>query len=162
MMREGLGVVLVVIASGICLTALLLVLPAIFPKRVEATRRAAEAMPGRSLLAGAINLLFLGGVTLGLQALVGRDAPVPAVLGLSLLSIGVAIGLAAVSQLIGERLMPGRSHLRRSAWGAVLLILACLTPYVGWFLLFPYLALRGLGGLILGWFRGPAVPPTEA
>ncbi len=37
--------------------------------------------------------------------------------------------------------------------GALVLVLACLTPLVGWLGFFPYVALRGLGGLVVALAR---------
>jgi hypothetical protein len=56
-------------------------------------------------------------------------------------------------QLTGERILPTAAPLRRTAWSALIVVAACLTPYVGWLLLFPYLVFRGVGGWLLGWLR---------
>ncbi|MGH2620817.1 MAG: hypothetical protein ACRDHG_09660, partial [Anaerolineales bacterium] len=72
---------------------------------------------------------------------------------LGLLVIALAFGLAGMSVLIGERLLPDASPTRQTAWGAATLVLASLTPFLGWFGLFPYLAIRGLGGFLIGLFR---------
>ena len=43
--------------------------------------------------------------------------------------------------------------MRRLLLGALVLVLACLAPLVGWPGLFPYVALRGLGGLVVALAR---------
>ena len=70
-----------------------------------------------------------------------------------LLVIALGFGLAGMSVLIGERLLPDASTTRQTAWGAASLVLASLTPFLGWFGLFPFLAIQGLGGLLIGLFR---------
>ena len=55
-------------------------------------------------------------------------------------------------QIVGARLMPGGQGLRPAIWGTVALTLGCLTPYVGWFGLLPYVVIRGLGAFVLTLF----------
>ncbi len=63
------------------------------------------------------------------------------------------LGLAGAVKLIGERLLPERSHHQQMVWGGLATVLGCLTPFIGWFGLFPYVALLGFGAFILSWFR---------
>jgi hypothetical protein len=85
---------------------------------------------------------------------------VAVVLGI-LAAVVVSLGMTAMVQLTGERLFPQMRPVSRTAAGSAVLFVACLTPYVGWFGLFPYVTLRGLGAFLLGWWtarneRGPA------
>jgi hypothetical protein len=152
-MRDGVGPAILVILGGICLTAFFLVLGAYFPRRVEQTRRAAEGSPGRSFLIGLVNAVFVIGLVLALQGggLDGVVQVLAVVLGI-LATLVVAIGLTAMVQLTGERLFPQMRPVARTAAGSAVLLVACLTPYVGWFGLFPYVTLRGLGAFLLGWW----------
>jgi hypothetical protein len=41
----------------------------------------------------------------------------------------------------------------RTAYGAVILALACALPFIGWFGLLPYAGLLGIGAFILSFFQ---------
>lgn len=157
-MRDGVGPVLLIILGAICLIALFVALGAFFPRRIERTRREADRAPGRSLLIGVVNGLFLVALMLALEGggsgmLAGAFRALVVVL--AVLGIAAAsLGLAAMVQLAGERLFPKSDPLPRTIGGAAILILACLTPYLGWFAFFPYVTLRGLGAFLLGWWTG--------
>jgi hypothetical protein len=64
-----------------------------------------------------------------------------------------------MAELVGERLAPAQTALRRTLWGTLALGLGSALPFAGWFLLLPYAALTGLGAFIVGFFwREPAAP----
>jgi hypothetical protein len=159
-MDQGIGMLVLLIVVGTSLVALFAVMGVLFPRTLERTRAAVEELPARSFLIGLVNVLFVLAIVVGLGALRNSMGPsyldLLALLVLAILAVGVTFGLAAVVQAVGGRLLPGRSQLAQRAWGAVALVLACLTPYVGWFGLLPYLALTGLGAFILGWLGGRA------
>jgi sorbitol-specific phosphotransferase system component IIBC len=58
--------------------------------------------------------------------------------------------------VLGEKMFSSAESLKRTIWGSVLLTLACALPFVGWFLLFPYVALTGFGAVILSFFQREA------
>ncbi len=155
-MNDGVVVLIaapVVFASLVTLFSIVRVL---FPGQVGSTKAAAIEMPGRSFALGSVNLLFLSVVVAALGALGGGGGGVFQLLALILLGllvIALGFGLAGMSVLIGERLLPDSSNTRQTAWGAASLVLASLTPFLGWFGLFPYLAIQGLGGFLIGLFR---------
>ena len=152
-MRDGVGPAILVILGGICLAALFLVLGAYFPRRVEQTRRAAERSPGRSFLIGLVNALFAIGLGLALQGGgLGNVVQILAVILGIFATVAGVLGLTAMAQLTGERLFPALRPVPRTAAGSAILFLACVTPYLGWFGLFPYVTLRGLGAFLLGWW----------
>lgn len=156
---EGLSLLITIIVLGLCLVALFAVLEVLFPRRVERTRQAADAMPGRAFLIGLVNFIFLAALVMGFSAL-GQNLGVPlfflpALIFLVLLSIGLVFGLAGVVELAGERLFPEREALQRTVWGTSALYLACLTPFVGWFGLLIYVGLLGLGAFVVGFFQRP-------
>jgi hypothetical protein len=159
-MDQGIGMLVLLIVVGTSLVALFAVMGVLFPRTLERTRAAVEELPARSFLIGLVNVLFVLAIVVGLGALRNSMGPsyldLLALLVLAILAVGVTFGLAAVVQAVGGRLLPGRSQLAQRTWGAVALVLACLTPYVGWFGLLPYLALTGLGAFILGWLGGRA------
>lgn len=152
-MNNGLGLLLLSPLLVLTLTALFGVLGVLFGSWVHGAREAAQRMPGRATLLGAVNLLFASIVIAALSA-VGEGGPLQliALLLLAILLVAVAFGLAAMAPLIGARLTPDASPVRQVVWGSLAMLTASLTPLLGWFVLFPYLALRGLGALIIHLF----------
>jgi len=156
-MDQGLALLILLIAGIPTLVALFIVLEVLFPNIVARTRHVAEEVAGRSFVVGLVNGIFLGAVMLALFAL-GESAGsqffnLLGLLVLAVLTLGVAFGLSGMVQLIGLRLSPEGSQLRRTTLGAFALILAGLTPFVGWFGLLPYVALHGLGAFVIARFR---------
>ncbi len=168
-MNDVVRIVLFWLVGNVFLVAFMLAMGAFFPKRLAQTGRVAEAMPGRAFLAGLVNVLFFGALALAFGALadwIGNELPrVPALIFFGLLIIGASFGLAGVVPLVGARLLPERGPLAHTAWGTLILSLACTLPLVGWFALLPYAVCLGLGGFIIGFFyRRPAElvePSTE-
>jgi hypothetical protein len=120
-------------------------------------------MPGRSLLLGAVNLLFLGALVTVLTAASERAGAARALLQILALppavalTAGLLLGVSAVAALAGARLAAARGPIAQLVIGSASLVLGSLTPLVGWFLFFPYIALLGLGGVVIGLFgRAPA------
>ncbi|HLE03836.1 MAG TPA: hypothetical protein VI729_04380 [Anaerolineales bacterium] len=155
-MNDGVAMLIaapVVFGSLVALFSLLRVL---FPVQVGSAKLAAIEMPGRSFALGTVNLLLLSVIVAALGALGGGGGGIFQLLALilvGLLVIALGFGLAGMSVLIGERLLPDSSLARQTAWGSATLVLASLTPFLGWFGLFPYLAILGLGGFLIGLFR---------
>ena len=152
-MDQLLGLLIAVPLLGATLAGLFVVMNALFTSVVARTCEAAETQAARSFLVGLVNLIFAGALISAIIALAdstGLDfVIVVAVLLAAVLVIGVTFGLAAMVQIVGARIMPGGQGLRPLVWGTIALTLGCLTPYVGWFGLLPYVALRGLGAFVL-------------
>ena len=165
-MGDGLGMLTIVLAVGLALVALFAVGGGLFPRQLAWTRQAAETQAARSFLIGLANTIFVIALALGAAALGEATGwavlPIVTVLLLAVLVIGLAFGLTGMAELVGERLFPSSRPLARTAAGGAALVLACLAPYIGWFGLFPYVCLRGLGGFILGWFGSRARPADSA
>ena len=165
-MIESLGPIFLLLVGLLSLVAFMTVMRALFPARLAAVRALAGAAPGRAFLVGFVNFVFFGGFALALLALSSRGGDgllrvllgVPAFFFLAVLAAGLSFGLSGMAQLVGLRLLPESADLRQTIWGALALGLACLLPFLGWFLLLPYAALLGLGAFILGLFSraGPA------
>jgi hypothetical protein len=137
-------------ALALTLVALLTILGVLFPSLIQGTTSSASQMPGRSTLLGFVNVLFLSIIGGALSSLGGSNfVQVLVLLFLSALTIGLAFGLAGMAPLIGERLLPDSGTTRQTAWGAAVMLIASLTPFLGWFALFPYLAFRGLGAFVI-------------
>jgi hypothetical protein len=152
-MDQGLGFFIIVVLSGLCLVALFVVLNNLFREIVEDTQQAAQDSPGRTFLVGLINFLFIMVIAIALQN-VAQTTGIQflSFLGLFLmilLLIGVIFGLSAMVEMVNEQLTPGQTGWKFTAGGAIALTMACLTPYLGWFGLLPYVGFRGLGAFIL-------------
>jgi len=155
-MPDFLGAFIIIVAVGICLIALFNVLGVLFPARIESIRHAAETSPVRAFFLGLVNFLFFGALILGFLAMgenIHRIFLLPALLILSVVSLGLTFGVGGIIQLTGNRLQPDRSPIQRTTWGTTALYLACLTPFIGWFGVTAYLAWVGLGAFILSFFK---------
>ncbi len=155
-MDELFGLLIAVPLLGATLVGLFMVMNVLFTSWIARTCEVAETQAARSFLVGLVNLIFVGALIAAIIALAdntGLDfVIVLAILLAIVLVIGIAFGLAAMVQLVGTRILPGGQGLRSLIWGTILLTLGCLTPYVGWFGLLPYVALRGLGAFVLALF----------
>ncbi|MGD2058266.1 MAG: hypothetical protein PVI04_05995 [Anaerolineales bacterium] len=152
-MNQGLTVLLLSIIVFFCVLALFIVMQALFRAWVEAVKQNARETAGRSLAIGFVNALMLTALSIGLWTLGDNTGfPVFSLLGLILmvaLIIATVFGLTAMAVLISERVLPESQGWRQLAGGGGLLVLACLTPYLGWFGLLPYVMFRGLGAFIM-------------
>jgi hypothetical protein len=153
-MNQAFPILILIIVSGICLVAFFMTFHAFFTRILERTKLMAVERAGRSLLTGFVNALFLGAAGLALVA-IGQTSPSAAILlilafliGLALL-LGILFGITAMVLLLKERLFPGQLGNRPFALAGVTATLACLTPYIGWFGLLPYIAFRGLGAFVI-------------
>lgn len=156
MANEGRALLLALI-SGIGLSGFYLAVAALFPRTVERSRLAADRSPGRSFLVGFVNVFFLGALGLGFTSLAESSGigffQLIALLLFSVLAIISGYGLTGLSQLTGGRLIPQAHPTWQNVLGGWVLLLASLTPFIGWFALFPYLALVATGSTVLGWVR---------
>jgi hypothetical protein len=149
--------------GGITLVALIGTVDLFLPRPVTRARQKLEAAPLRSFLVGFINMIFWF-VLLVLwfewtQYKGGPDVMV-FVIGTALailLLIGVIVpgvpGLAALAQLTGSRFNRSASPLGQDLRGGLLLVLACLTPYIGWFIFTPALLSKAIGAGLLTFFQ---------
>ena len=151
-------VIIVLLLVG--LSAYFLVLNALFAPRLTKTRMVAQSMPARSFGIGLVNFLFFAVIAIVLLSVAENAGPfikgvlsIPALVILAFLAIVLSFGLAGMSNLIGERIFPDLPSWKQTLWGTVCLSLACMLPFVGWFLLLPYVGLIGFGAVILGFLQ---------
>lgn len=162
-MEDGLLLILGIIGSIFAITAFFVVVGALFQNLVQRTKQACDTLPGRSLAVGLVNVIFIAIVALGFNAL--GDATgleiikLPALLLIIIVAILIAYGLTGMAWLIGARLSPDRGWAVQLFLGSLTMVLACLTPYIGWLMLTPYLCFRGLGGTLLGLSRSRSMDP---
>ncbi len=141
------------------LTAYFLVVSAFFADRVARTQSVIHQMPGRSFGVGFVNFLFFGVILLVLLTLTdGNRVPdllrvilfIPTFILFAFLAVFLSFGLAGMVHVLGDRLFPDQSALRKTVLSTIILSFACALPFVGWFLLLPYIAFSGFGAVILG------------
>ena len=139
------------------LSAYFLVLNALFASRITRTKTDAQTMPGRSFGIGFVNFVFFAVIAMVLLSLAESTRSfiqviltIPAVVILAFLATMLSFGLAGMSNLIGEQIFSELPAWKQSLWGAVCLSLACALPFVGWFLLLPYVGFVGFGSVLLG------------
>jgi hypothetical protein len=154
-MQNSFGLVLLILFGGGGLISILAVINLLFPLPVEATRAALEASLGRSLLIGLVNFIFVGLLDLlllWLGQMAGRVAGgILVILGGAItVALGtlVILGLAGLTRLIGERIGAASSPLMTHLRGSLLIVLAGLTPFLGWWVFTPLVLWTGLGAAI--------------
>ena len=152
-MNQVFPILVLAILSAVCLVALFMTLHAFFTRILERTRSIAAERASRSFLTGFLNIIFLAALSIALAAL-GQSSGIALffvlafLIGLVLL-LGILFGTTAMVLLLKERLFPGQLGNRPFALAGTTAILACLTPYIGWFGLFPYIGFRGLGAFVI-------------
>jgi hypothetical protein len=140
--------------------AYFLVLNALFASRVTKTRSIAQSMPGRSFGVGLVNFLFFAVIALVLLSIAENTGPVvrgvltvSAIIILAFLATALSLGLSGMSGVVGERIFPELPLWKQTLWGTVCLSFACALPFVGWFLLLPYVGFVGIGAVLLGFLQ---------
>jgi hypothetical protein len=160
---DPLNVILLVLFCGSTCLALVAVIDLFLPQPVERARQKLETSSIRCFWTGVVNLVFWF-VILVLWFLwtqyKGGPEVLPYAIGtfLALLLLVAVIvpglpGLVALCQLLGERMGGSDSTLARDIRGGLLLLLACLTPYVGWFVFTPAVIGTAIGAGLLAFFQ---------
>lgn len=146
-----LGILIVVPGSWLLYSALL-------PRALERGTDRLCRMPFRAFFLGlAVGIPLVGLVSILGKA--GRQAPA-GILGA--LAAGYALfGAASLAKAVSARLSaPGDTPWKSHARGGVVLLLPCMIPFLGWFLLFPIVLTVGLGAGTMAVF--PAARPAPA
>ena len=159
-MNDILRLLSIVILLTISLAAYFLVIGTLFTARMEKTQRVINAMPGRALGVGLVNVLFFGVIAVVLFSIAESAngflkgiLTIPALVIAALLMILLSLGLTGMVNSFSTKLFADVILWRRNLWGAVILCLASALPFVGWLLLFPYLGFVGVGAVILSFFQ---------
>ena len=178
---ETLGLVLLVLMAGAAFIALLVTVSLLLPVPVEAAREKLEGNLRRAFLVGLINLVFgfglvvllvyimtlfakpvPGGTTLDLGQILGPGIPLTLAVLLALTLLAFTLrGLSALAGLLGNRIGPASSEFWSEARGGLLLVLACLTPYVGWFVFTPFVLSLALGASVMTLMKKRGAPPAK-
>ena len=159
-MTDILRIFFIVILLTITLAAYFLVIGALFTSRVTKTQSIINQTSGRAFGLGLVNFFFFGLIAFVMLSLAENAGSffkgvltIPALLILAFLSILLSLGLTGIVNALGERLFPDITIWKRNIWSAVILCFACALPFVGWFLLLPYVGFVGIGASILGFFQ---------
>jgi hypothetical protein len=159
-MSDILRLFLALILLTLGLAAYFLVLNALFLSRITKAKSTIQAVPARSFGIGLVNFLFFFVIAAVLLSVAENTGPfirgvltIPALIILAFLIIVLSLGLAGMSNLVGERIFSDTSVWKQTLWGTVCLSLACALPFIGWFLLLPYVGFVGIGAVILGFFQ---------
>ena len=159
-MTDILRIFFIVILLTITLAAYFLVIGALFTSRVTKTQNIINQTSGRAFGLGLVNFFFFGLIAFVMLSLAENAGSfvkgvltIPALLILAFLSVLLSLGLTGMVNVLGERLLPDMSTPKRNIWSAVILCFACSLPFVGWFLLLPYIGFVSIGASILGFFQ---------
>jgi hypothetical protein len=159
-MSDIVRLLLITILLLVGLSAYFLVINALFAARIAKTGSVAQSMPARSFGIGFVNFVFFAVIAMVLLSVAENTGgfikavlTTPALIILAFLAIILSFGLAGMSNLIGERIFPEHAAWKQTLWGTVCLSLACALPFVGWFLLLPYVGFIGIGSFILGFLQ---------
>ena len=152
---ETIVIVLIFLLALVTLIAALIFIRGLFPLRVEKVQSALEDQWRRSFWLGLVNTVFISIFVFGLGSL-SENAPilyVPTFAVYGIFLIGLLFGLSAFIQILGSRLFPDALPVKRDIKSGSILLLTSLLPFVGWFLLFPYVICLAVGGVVLALFQ---------
>ncbi len=152
-MDQGIAVIFIAIGVGISLVAFFTVVNVLFGRLVTRIEEKSDESPGRSFFLGLLNTAFIAVLSLALWSIAENSGigilAIPSLILLALFAIGVIFGGTALVRTIGKRLYADREERTQMLWGGLITVLACAVPYIGWFLLLPYLLLRGFGAFLM-------------
>jgi len=159
-MTDILRLLLIIILLTISLAAYFLVIGTLFTSRVEKTQHIINQIPGRAFGVGLVNFMFFGVITIvlfsvaeGAGGFVKGVLTIPALLITALLAILLSVGLTGMVNIFSARIFADIVPWKRNIWSSAILCFACALPFVGWFLLLPYVGFVGVGAVILGFFQ---------
>jgi hypothetical protein len=152
---ETLMIILLSALSLVTLVTALILIRGLFPIRVEKVQQTLENSWKRSFWIGLANTVLISVFVFGLASL-GNNAPIfyiPAFGIYGAFLIGLLFGLTSFIQILGERLFPDFSPIKRDIRSGAVFLLACMLPVVGWFLLFPYIISLVIGAIVITLFQ---------
>jgi hypothetical protein len=161
-MADVYTVTFIIIGILITVPALLVGLNLLMPGPTIRAQVRLRETPGRSFGLGAVlTAVFLTIILVTVQI------PGPGqAFGFALAIIGMALGslgAAGMARLLGERIRPlakPNSDMMNLLRGAIVYELACLVPFVGWFIFAPLVGMMVLGAAVfalIGWMPKPVI-----
>lgn len=161
---ETIFVVLLSILALITLVASFIFFRGLFPVRVSKIQSTLENHWKRSFWLGLMNTILISIFVIGFGSL-GNGSPIfyiPAMAMYGAFLIGLLFGLSAFVQILGERLFPDLNPVVRDIKAGSVFLLTSLLPFVGWFLLFPYVISLSVGAVVITLFRkNPTITDNE-
>jgi hypothetical protein len=151
-MLEGIGLILVGALALVSLVSLFLVVGVLFPGIINRSAVSLETSNKRAFWLGFINTLvaaILIGVFVWLGENVAEFLFLLAILILVFYVPAALFGLIALGRMIGEKLFGNHSGIRQQIYGSGVMILAALFPFLGWYVLFPFLLIQGFGAFLV-------------
>ncbi len=141
--------------SLVTLVAAFLLTRGLFPGCVEKVQSTLENNWKRSFWIGLLNTILISIVVLGLGSLGGNFGLfyIPAFIIYGAFLIGLIFGLTAFIQILGDRLFPDFSSVKKDIRAGAVFLLASLLPIFGWFLIFPYLISLAVGAVMITIFQ---------
>jgi len=155
-MLEGFGLIIVGALALTSLVAVFLVVDVLFPSIIQHVQTAMDTKNKRAFWLGFVNTLvvaILVTVFALLAERIGEAFYLMAILFLVFYIPSALFGLISIGKMIGGRLFPEHTPIRRQIYGSVVMILACLFPFLGWYVLFPFLLSLGFGGFLIAIFQ---------
>lgn len=174
MLGQVLGSALLLAGGVLAVISLLATLRLLVPRVVEPIRCRLDQGLAIPFVVGLGMLVVVGGTAVALMAASDLGDPGPTWLIAMGIAIGLLVlllavfatlaiyGLAALASLLGQRQGEACRPFRADLCGGLLLILACLAPFVGWLLFTPFAVCTSLGGALIAIFRRPPAPPPAA
>ena len=160
---QTLFVILFSVFSLVALVASLILMRGLFPIHVDRVRQTLENHWKRSFWIGLLNTILITIFVFGLASL-AESAPIfyiPAFGIYGAFLIGLLYGLAAFISILGDRLFPDLSPVKKDIQAGAVTLLASLLPMVGWFLLFPYVISLAVGAVVITLFQNRRKKKTE-
>jgi len=147
--------ILISILALITLVASFIFFRGLFPDRVSKIQATLEDNWKRSFWLGLVNTILITVFVFGFGSL-GNGSPIfylPAFAMYGAFLIGLLFGLTAFVQILGERLFPDLDPVKRDMKAGAVFVLTSLLPFVGWFLLFPYVISLSVGAVVITIFQ---------
>jgi len=148
---ETLYIILLSILALITLAASFIFIRGLFPVRVSKVQVTLEDNWKRSFWLGLVNTVLITIFVVGFGSL-GNGSPIfyiPTFAMYGAFLIGLLFGLSAFIQILGERLFPDLNPVKRDVKAGAIFLLTSLLPFVGWFLLFPYVISLSVGAVVI-------------
>lgn len=162
---DSLAVVATLGGIGLSLWAMLVALSLLFENRSKAAEQAVTASPWKALILGAMIVLTLGILFLGMAG-----QPLPGVkllgtIGLLWLLAQAAVGATGIVRVAARRVRkfdPEASEYRSIVRGTGFLVIGGFLPFLGWFAFAPLILCASLGAGFMGMRRSVPieVPPV--
>ena len=160
---ETFYIILLSILALITLAASFIFFRGLFPARVNKIQATLEENWKRSFWLGLLNTVLITIFVVGFGSL-GNGSPIfyiPAFALYGAFLIGLLFGLSAFVQILGERLFADLIPIKRDVRAGAIFLLTSLLPFVGWFLIFPYVISLSVGAVVITLFQNRKISPGK-